>query len=94
MDKAEIETQLKSSIYLMVSKIIENDHDLQPTPMFIASLVELVMNQIINLGEDLELFAKHGGRSTIKNDDVFMVTRKNEILTSVLKEFEKKLEER
>lgn len=62
--------------------------------MFIASLVELVMNQLMNLGEDLELFARHANRSIIEPKDLYMVTRKNEVLTAVLKEFEQKLDRR
>lgn len=89
----DIESQLKSAIYLMVSKIVEQDlvnidANISATPTFVASLVELVYNQLLNLGEDLELFANHAGRSTIKPADLYMVTRKNDILTKVLKEFE------
>ncbi|CUM49793.1 uncharacterized protein AC631_03268 [Debaryomyces fabryi] len=86
-------SQLKSAIYLMVSKMVEQDlthidKDISATPTFVASLVELVYNQLLNLGEDLELFANHAGRSTIKPADLYMVTRKNDILTNVLKEYE------
>lgn len=79
----------------MVSKMVEQDlvnidSNVSATPTFVASLVELVYNQLLNLGEDLELFANHAGRSTIKPVDLYMVTRRNDILTKVLKEFEKK----
>lgn len=90
---SDIESQLKSAIYLMVSKMVEQDltnidKEISATPTFVASLVELVYNQLLNLGEDLELFANHAGRSTIKPADLYMVTRKNDILTNVLREFE------
>jgi histone H3/H4 len=58
-----------------------------PTPKFIAALVELVYNQLVSLGEDLESFARHGNRKTITPDDLFLVTRKNDDLTTLLKEY-------
>ncbi|KEF54045.1 uncharacterized protein A1O9_09840 [Exophiala aquamarina CBS 119918] len=45
-----------------------------------------------NTAADLESFAKHAGRSTIKTDDVMLLTRRNEGLAQVLKEELKKLE--
>lgn len=95
MNREEIEAQIKASIFLMVSRIVEEETaklNVSATPMFMASLVELTMNQLLNLGEDLELFANHAGRTTIKPEDVYMVVRKNDVLTSVLKEFESKLD--
>lgn len=88
-------SELKSAVYLMVAKMVEDQvpADVVATPTFIASLVELVYNQIINLGEDLELFAKHAGRSTVRTEDVYMVTRKNDILTKCLKDLEQRLNE-
>lgn len=91
---SDVEGQLKSAIFLMVSKIIEQDLQLksiQATPMFIASLVELTYNQLLNLGEDLELFASHASRALITPEDIYMITRKNDVLTGILKEFEQSL---
>lgn len=91
---SELKAELKTSIFLMVSRIIDgeaNKLNVNVTPMFTASLVELVYNQLLNLGEDLELFANHAGRSTIKPQDVYMVVRKNDVLSGVLKEFEKEI---
>lgn len=96
MNKEEVQSQLKASIFLMVSRIVEQETSrlgVNATPMFIASLVELTMNQLLNLGEDLELFANHANRKTIKPEDLYMVVRKNDVLTSVLKEYESKLDE-
>lgn len=88
--------QLKSSVYLIVAKMVEQqveslEGSVSVTPSFVALLVELVYNQLINLGEDLELFANHAGRNTIKPADLFMVTRKNELLTAALKQLEQSL---
>lgn len=88
--------ELKASVYLMVAKIVDKKiEELQTvpgseqvvaTPTFLAGLVELVYSQLINLGEDLELFANHAGRLVIKAEDLFMITRRNETLTKALKE--------
>lgn len=95
----EYSLQLKSAVYLTVAKMVEENlsqinKDVTATPTFIASLVELVYNQLVNLGEDLELFANHAGRSTVKPVDMYMVTRKNDILTKALKDVEEKLREK
>lgn len=94
---SDTEAQLKAAVYLSVSSMIEQElpklgSNVNVTPTFIASLVELVYNQLINLGEDLELFANHAGRVTISPSDLYMVTRKNNILTDELKKVEDNLE--
>jgi centromere protein S len=91
--------ELKASVYLMVARIVDdklqglqgggsNCELVVATPTFLAGLVELVYNQLILCGEDLELFANHGGRNVIKTQDLYMVTRKNDVLTKALKQFE------
>jgi len=39
-----------------------------------------------NIATDLESFAKHAGRTTIKTDDVMLLARRNEGLESILKQ--------
>lgn len=90
MSDEDIATRLKASIYLNVAKMVEEyTQELGTTasPSFVASLVELVYNQLQTLGEDLELFADHAGRTIINDSDVYMVTRKNDVLTKALREF-------
>ncbi|KAH3673524.1 hypothetical protein WICMUC_003630 [Wickerhamomyces mucosus] len=84
----------EARLWLSVAKIVEEEtSELEPsqnvsaTPKFIASLVELVYNQGITLGEDLEMFARHAKRKTITPEDLFMVTRRNDDLTDLLQEF-------
>lgn len=94
LGEPQIESQLKSAVYLLVSKIVEEeimslDGNVSATPTFVAALVDLVYNQLINLGEDLELFARHAGRTTIDPSDMYMVTRKNSSLMEALKAYEK-----
>lgn len=64
----------------------KNNNMLIATPTFIAQLVELVYNQLINLGEDLELFCQHANRDIVEPSDLFMVTRKNPTLQQHLKD--------
>lgn len=40
---------------------------------------------------DLESFAKHGGRTTVKTDDVTLLARRNDGLEQILKEAVEKL---
>ncbi|CAI5757182.1 unnamed protein product [Candida verbasci] len=93
--KEEISLQLKSAVYLSVAKIVEDqvkqlnlsdNSNVTATPTFIAQLVELVFNQIINLGEDLESFANHANRDIVDLTDLYMVTRKNPSLKKYLKD--------
>ena len=46
------------------------------------------------MATDLESFASHAGRRTIKTDDVMLLTRRNEGLESILKEFVEELKKR
>lgn len=89
--------ELKAAIYLMVAKqvdetLLQLPDTVVATPTFLALLVELVYSQLISTGEDLELFANHGGRNTINIKDLFMVTRKNGKLTEALKDLESGLD--
>lgn len=82
-------TQLKSAVYLMVAKMVERELASLPnvltSPTYVALLVDLVFNQLVSVGEDLELFANHAGRVTVKPEDLYMATRRNESLTNALK---------
>lgn len=95
----ETTSQLKSVIYLMVAKIVEEQLDtinkeqqenITTSPIFVASLVELVYNQLIGLGTDLELFANHAGRDIINVSDLLMAIRKNDVLTEYIKSISEK----
>jgi len=45
-----------------------------------------VDNDSGTVATDLESFAKHAGRNTIKTDDVLLLARRNEGLESILKQ--------
>ncbi|KAI5206744.1 hypothetical protein E4T39_02272 [Aureobasidium subglaciale] len=88
--------RLKSSLWYSIGTIVDAialDQDLNATPQFIGSLTELVWNQILVSGADLEGFAKHAGRDTIDTKDVLLLVRRNEqlkeVLENALKEFKK-----
>lgn len=84
--------ELKATVYFMVAKIIEErTTDFVVTPTFIASLVELVYNQLVNFGQDLELFANHAGRNVILPKDLAMVVRKNDKLLQILSDLNQEL---
>lgn len=55
--------------------------------MFTASLVELAYNQLLNLGEDLEKFARHAKRKTVTPEDMFLACRRNTDLQGLLGDF-------
>ncbi|KAG7837708.1 hypothetical protein KL942_004120 [Ogataea angusta] len=94
--KSDLTVQhLKASIWYSVSKMVEEETkklsedsgtDITATPRFTAALVELVYRQLTDVGEDLELFAKHARRKTIIPEDLLMVSRKNNALRDILKE--------
>ena len=72
------------------------------TPQFIGALTEMVWAQtgntvswrlfccligLENVAQDLESFAKHAGRSTVTTKDVLLITRRNDALHDIMKEF-------
>lgn len=54
--------------------------DLSSQPFLMRSVVE-------NVTMDLESFSRHAGRSTITTDDVLLVTRRNDALHDIIKDF-------
>ncbi|CAG8974868.1 hypothetical protein HYALB_00000483 [Hymenoscyphus albidus] len=40
-----------------------------------------------NVAQDLESFAQHAGRTTVQTDDVLLVTRRNDALHDMIKDF-------
>ncbi|GAA5850201.1 hypothetical protein JCM8547_001040 [Rhodosporidiobolus lusitaniae] len=74
---------LKSAVWYTVAKIAQEEEVTLPfgaSEQFVASLAEVVFQQTLSLGKDLELFAKHAGRMTINVDDVKLAARRNEPL--------------
>ncbi|ANZ73808.1 BA75_00150T0 [Komagataella pastoris] len=70
----------------MVDEQLKELGSVSVTPSFSAALVELVYNQVLSLGQDLESFSRHAKRKVIMPEDLYMVTRRNDMLTALLKE--------
>ena len=81
--------KLKSTLWYQIGKIVDEETlnlGVAATPQYIGSLAELVWVQLGNTATDLESFAKHAGRSTLKSDDVMLLGRRNEGLEGILRE--------
>ncbi|EDN03232.1 conserved hypothetical protein [Histoplasma capsulatum var. duboisii H88] len=86
-DSVALEERLKSALWLEIGRIVDDETiklGVDATPQFIGALMEMVWAQI---GQDLEAFAKHAGRSTINLSDVMLLARRNEGLESILRAF-------
>lgn len=73
------------------------------TPQFIGALTEMVWTQIgtfrdvnwrsakltsvENVAIDLESFSRHAGRTMVTTDDVLLITRRNDALNGIIKDF-------
>ncbi|KAG0648394.1 Centromere S [Hyphodiscus hymeniophilus] len=84
MDDA-LRERLKASLWFSIGKIVDEESlrlDMNATPQFIGALTEMVWEQI-----DLESFSRHAGRTTVTTDDVLLVTRRNDALHDIMKDF-------
>ncbi|KAJ9501539.1 MHF histone-fold complex component [Exophiala xenobiotica] len=91
-----LQKKLRSALWFQIGKIVDEESinlGVNATPQFIGSLMELVWAQIANAAIDLESFAKHAGRTTIRTDDVMLLSRRNEGLETILRKELKKLEQ-
>ncbi|RKF80672.1 Inner kinetochore subunit mhf1 [Golovinomyces cichoracearum] len=96
VDGSDVTERLKATLWHNVGTLVtseaqklSNQHEMpiSATPQFIGALTEMVWIQIENVAMDLEAFARHAGRSTIGTDDVLLLTRRNEELEGVLREW-------
>ncbi|KAF2766140.1 hypothetical protein EJ03DRAFT_191930 [Teratosphaeria nubilosa] len=96
-DDESKDEKLKSALWYSIGKTVDSlacEQDFNATPQFIGGLSELVWSQIQNAANDLEAFAKHGGRTTINTKDVSLLSRRNEGLEDVLKTETERVKER
>ncbi|EFQ96897.1 hypothetical protein MGYG_08820 [Nannizzia gypsea CBS 118893] len=94
-DGQETKKQLKAMLWYTLGNLTREHADLfdtEVTPQFIAGLVEITWAQLETVGQDLEMFANHAGRSTINASDVLLLARRNEGLESILREYNDHLE--
>ncbi|KAK2748004.1 hypothetical protein FQN57_001595 [Myotisia sp. PD_48] len=91
------EKQLKAMLWHAVGTIAHEQTNMlqaDPTPQFLAGLSELIWTQIESVSQDLEMFAKHAGRSTINVSDILLLARRNSGLESILRAYADKEEAR
>ncbi|KAJ9613269.1 MHF histone-fold complex component [Cladophialophora chaetospira] len=91
-----LQKKLRSALWFHVGKIVDEESlnlGVNATPQFIGSLMEFVWAHIGNTAVDLESFSKHAGRSTIKTDDVMLLSRRNEGLEQILRDELARLEQ-
>ncbi|KAF2262379.1 hypothetical protein CC78DRAFT_534870 [Lojkania enalia] len=87
---ADKEERLKSALWYAIGQYVDDEclhKNLNATPQFIGALTELVYTQIANTSRDLETFANHAGRKVINTDDVMLLSRRNEGLETVMKQY-------
>lgn len=80
------EEKLKSALWYSIGRSVDSlaSADQNATPQFIGALAELVWSQVENVAQDLEAFAHHAGRDTVRSQDVVMLGRRNEGLKELL----------
>ncbi|PQE16767.1 apoptosis-inducing taf9-like domain 1 family protein [Rutstroemia sp. NJR-2017a BBW] len=89
MDEA-LQEGLKAALWFSIGKIVDEESirlNANATNQFIGALTEMVWAQIENVTMDLESFAQHAGRTTITTDDVLLITRRNDALYDIMKDF-------
>lgn len=84
--KDRILAQLKGKLWYCIERQVneETPFDTTCTPTFTNALVELCYMQLIEMGKDLEAFARHAGRETITVDDMMLLLRKTPALQESL----------
>ncbi|KAH7032941.1 kinetochore component CENP-S-domain-containing protein [Microdochium trichocladiopsis] len=86
----DVRERLKAALWFAVGKMVDEEmlkRNRNVTPQFIGALTEMVWAQIENVAIDLESFSRHAGRSTITTDDVLLLTRRNQDLHDIVKDF-------
>ncbi|KAM0793251.1 hypothetical protein ACM66B_000713 [Microbotryomycetes sp. NB124-2] len=74
---------LAAAVWYTVAKIAEEEEqnmNVTVSEHFVATLTELVFQQALSLGKDLERYAFHAGRDTVGVEDVKLACGRNEAL--------------
>ncbi|TVY44603.1 Centromere protein S [Lachnellula occidentalis] len=75
----DLRERLKASLWFSIGKIVDEETlrlDTTATPQFIGAMTEMVWSQI--------------GRTTVTTDDVLLITRRNEALCGIMRDFVEK----
>ncbi|GAV47246.1 hypothetical protein ZYGR_0H00870 [Zygosaccharomyces rouxii] len=78
--------QLKGKLWYCIEKQVseETSFDTSYTPHYTNALVEMCYMQLVEMGKDLEAFARHAGRETISRDDMALLLRKTPQLEDLI----------
>ncbi|SCW00634.1 LAFE_0C08548g1_1 [Lachancea fermentati] len=84
--KRRLLPQLKAKLWYCVEQQLKEEipPSVNYSPKFTNALVELCFTQLVEMGNDLEAFARHGGRETITIDDLMLLLRKSPDLQNLL----------
>lgn len=86
--KQQLITQLKGKLWYCLEQQVKGElpPNINYSPKFINALVELCFTQLVDVGGDLEAFARHAGRETIVVDDLMLMLRKSKDLQELLRQ--------
>ncbi|KAF0924923.1 hypothetical protein E2562_014998 [Oryza meyeriana var. granulata] len=96
-DGGEAETQadlLRDRLRLAVIKIATSEGKkagMEIADPVVACIADLAYKTVEQLAKDVELFAQHAGRKSIKMDDVVLSAHRNEHLMGLLRTFSQQL---
>lgn len=78
--------QLKGKLWYCIEKQVseETSFDTSYTPHYTNALVEMCYMQLVEMGKDLEAFARHAGREVISKDDMLLLLRKTPQLEDLI----------
>ncbi|PBP24870.1 apoptosis-inducing TAF9-like domain 1 family protein [Diplocarpon rosae] len=85
-----IREKLKASLWFSIGKLIDEECrrlNATATPQFVGAMTEMVWAQIETVSTDLESFSRHASRTTITTDDVLLITRRNDALHGIMRDF-------
>ncbi|KAI8358559.1 apoptosis-inducing taf9-like domain protein [Blakeslea trispora] len=88
--------ELMTAVWYSVSEIAKQEASTQGKTLsdaYIASLAEVVFEQMETMATDLESFATHARRAIISMDDVKLCARRNDSLYNLLSEAAKDIQE-
>lgn len=93
-DRDKLISNLKGKLWYCVERQVDEEtpFDTTYTPKYTNALVELSYIQLIEMGKDLEAFARHAGRETITVDDMMLLLRKTPGLQEILLPKQRSLE--
>ncbi|XP_067873051.1 centromere protein S [Heterodontus francisci] len=81
--------RLRAAVHYTVGCLCQEvgeDKEIEFSKQTIAAIAETTFRQCENFAKDLELFAKHGKRTTVNTDDVKLLARRSKALLNFITE--------